>query len=81
MSFYPYLKTTNRSSHFVLPMLAPQQYAYLWKAQIKTSPKVGRPSKIMAIEGQESLFLILAFACYSWTISDRIIPVQQPRRV
>ena len=63
----PYFKNTNPSSHFVLPMLAPQQYAYLWKAQIKTSPKVGRPSKIMAFEGQESLFnlrLCLLFIGY-----------------
>ena len=49
---HPYLKTTNRSSHFVLPMLAPQQYAYLWKALIKTSPKIGLPPKIMAFRGR-----------------------------
>ena len=33
-------------------MLAPQQYAYLWKAQIKTSPKIGWPPKIMAFRGR-----------------------------
>ena len=46
------VKSTNRSLHFVLLMLAPQQYAYLWKAQIKTSPKIGWPPKIMAFRGR-----------------------------
>ena len=48
----PYLKSTNRSLHFVFLMLAPQQYSYLWKAQIKTDPKIGLPPKIMAFRGR-----------------------------
>ena len=54
----PYFKNTNPSSHFVLPMLAPQQYAYLWKGRIKNSPKIVQPPIIMAFRGQGSLLIL-----------------------
>ena len=70
----PYLKSTNPSSHFVLPMLAPQQYAYLWKARIKVGPKIVQPPKIMAFRGQGSLLLLALLYSREENLTDATDP-------